>query len=174
MLLEFAALAAVCAPAIHPVTLQALVRHESRANPYAIGLHYPTLRLTRQPANLQEAIATAQDLQRRGIRFDAGLGQINVRNWKMLQLTAEQVFDPCTNLRATQTLLNDCYARALKRYPAGQAALHAALSCYNAGNFSSGFSNGYVAKVLAQVGVTHPLPPLRGTLSHTWERENKR
>jgi len=156
MLLEFAALAAVCAPDVHPITLQALVRHESRANPYAIGLRHPALRLARQPANLQEAIATAQDLQRRGIGFDAGLGQINVRNWKMLRLTVEQVFDPCTNLRAIQTLLSDCYARALKRYPAGQAALHAALSCYNAGNFSSGVSNGYVANVQAQVGLRLP------------------
>jgi len=156
MLLEFSALAAVCAPDIHPVTLQALVRHESRANPYAIGMRHRTLRLARQPANLQEAITTAQDLERRGIRFDAGLGQINIRHWPRLHLTAAQVFDPCTNLRATQTLLSDCYARALKRYPAGQAALHAALSCYNTGNFSSGFSNGYVAKVLAQVGMRLP------------------
>jgi len=157
MLVNFAALALACAPAIHPTTLHALVRHESRANPYAIGLRHPTLRLARQPATLQEALATAHDLQRRGIDFDAGLGQINVRNWKKLGLTAQQVFDPCTNLRATQVLLADCYVRAVKRYPAGQAALHAALSCYNAGNFSAGFANGYVARVVAQAGAPPPV-----------------
>jgi len=156
MLLAFMTLAAACAPNVHPVTLQALVRHESRANPYAIGVHRKAMRLKRQPTTLQEALATARDLQRRGIGFDAGLGQINVRNWKTLGLTVEQVFDPCTNLRATQSVLSDCYVRAVKRYPAGQTALHAALSCYNAGNFSTGFSNGYVANVVAQVGIALP------------------
>src|SRR5699024_1664981 len=66
------------------------------------------------------------------------------------------VFDPCTNLKAAQTVLSECYGRALKRYSDPQQAVRAALSCYNTGNFDRGFSNGYVGKVLAEAGVTVP------------------
>jgi type IV secretion system protein VirB1 len=45
-----------------------------------------------------------------------------------------------------QRLLCECYSAA----PAeGQARLQAALSCYYSGNFSTGFREGYVARVVA-------------------------
>lgn len=160
-MLEFALLAATCAPDIHPTTLAAVVSHESRANPFAIGVNGKATRLTRQPRNLQEAVTTVNDLRQRGVDFDAGLGQINVRNWRWLGLTSETVFDPCTNLRAAQRVLADCYIRASQRYAPGQPALIAALSCYNTGNFERGQRNGYVQKVYAQAGVK--VPPIGGT-----------
>ncbi|WP_159069240.1 transglycosylase SLT domain-containing protein, partial [Burkholderia metallica] len=60
----FAQLARACAPNVDPDTLAALVRTESGFNPYAIGVvggH-----LTRQPASLDEARATARELAARG------------------------------------------------------------------------------------------------------------
>lgn len=160
MIGELAALAMACAPNVHPVTLDALVKHESRRQPYAIGVNSGT-RLARQPRSREEAVALARTLMAQGVDFDAGLAQINVRNWGWLKLTAETVFEPCANLQAAQTVLTDCYSRAVKRHQAQQLALQAALSCYNTGNFERGFRNGYVGKVLAQAGIK--IPALRAT-----------
>ncbi|OZI71344.1 lytic transglycosylase domain-containing protein [Bordetella genomosp. 12] len=161
MITELAALALSCAPNIHPVTLHALVRHESRARQYAIGVNRKGQHLPRQPRTLAEASAAAQRLIDQGIDFDAGLGQINVRNWAWLNLDTATVFDPCRNLAAAQTVLADCYVRALPSHKDPQQALRAALSCYNTGNFSRGFSNGYVGKVLTQAQIKVPaLAPL--------------
>ena len=161
MIAELAALALSCAPDIHPVTLHALVRHESRARQYAIGVNRKGQHLLRQPRTLAEATEAAQRLIDQGIDFDAGLGQINVRNWEWLKLDTATVFDPCRNLAAAQTVLADCYARALPGHKDPQQALRAALSCYNTGNFSRGFSNGYVGKVLTQAQIKVPaLAPL--------------
>lgn len=167
MLTELAALALACAPNIHPVTLDALIRHESGARQYAIGVNLKGKALPQQPHDLETASLAAERLIAEGIDFDAGLGQINVRNWAWLGLTSTTVFDPCQNLAAAQTVLSDCYARALKGHRDQQQALRAALSCYNTGNFRRGFANGYVGKVLAQAGiqvpalkpVTHPGSP---------------
>lgn len=155
MLAELALLAATCAPNIHETTLSALVRHESTNQVYAIGINKGK-RLAKQPTDLEHAALIANDLIERGVDFDAGLGQINVRNWAWLGLTTETVFDPCTNLQAAQTVLTDCYRRALRQSGDEQRALRSALSCYNTGNFVRGFNNGYVGKVLAQAGVKVP------------------
>ena len=161
MFAELATLALACAPDIHPVTLHAVVKHESRAQQYAIGVNRKGHPLKRQPRSLEEATAAAQTLIDQGIDFDAGLGQINVRNWAWLKLDATTVFDPCRNLTAAQTVLAECYARALPTHKDPQQALRAALSCYNTGNFSRGFTNGYVGKVLTQAGIKVPaLVPL--------------
>ncbi|HEX7387612.1 MAG TPA: lytic transglycosylase domain-containing protein [Castellaniella sp.] len=156
MLAELAALALACAPNIHPVTLEALIRHESGTRQYAIGVNRKDKALSRQPHDLETASRAAERLIAEGIDFDAGLGQINVRNWGWLGLTSTTVFDPCRNLAAAQTVLSDCYARALNGYRDQQQALRAALSCYNTGNFTKGFANGYVRKVVAQAAVQVP------------------
>jgi len=154
-MIDLAALVMTCAPLIHVSTLSAVVRHESRANPYAIGVNGTRPR-SLYPSTYAEAVATARRLSAEGIDYDAGLGAINVRNWAWLGLTAETVFDPCTNLRAAQTVLVDCYQRAQEQYAPGRPALIAALSCYNTGRWEAGLTNGYVAKVLAQAGVAVP------------------
>lgn len=155
MLAELAILASTCAPEIHIDTLKAVLKHESSFHQYAIGINRGK-RLDQQPQTLNEAVEIVEDLIERKIDFDAGLGQINVRNWEWLGLTPTTVFDPCTNLKAAQTVLKDCYVRATKRFEQGQTALLAAFSCYNTGNFERGFSNGYVRKVLAAANIVVP------------------
>ena len=154
-LVEFAMLAAMCAPNVDASTLQTVVRHESRANIYAIGVN-GGYKLPRQPANREEAIATAEWLKENGYDFDAGLGQVNIRNVPKLGMSIPDLFEPCENLKAAAAILTDCYSRAVPRYGKGQPALLAALSCYNTGNFERGFSNGYVSKVVANVGIEVP------------------
>lgn len=137
-------LISVCAPVIHPDTILRVVRTESGYNALALGVN--GVRLERQPRNLAEAVVTARELRRQGYDFDAGVAQINVRNWQWLGLDEVSVFDPCKNLQAAQTVLLDCFKRAPAADP--QRALRQALSCYNTGNHRNGFSNGYVVKVV--------------------------
>jgi len=163
------ALTLACAPLVHPLTAQAIVSVESRLNPYAIGVVGGAL--ARQPRSLDEALATVGQLQRSGWDFSAGLAQINRRNWPALGLTARSVFEPCANLAAMQTVLQDCYARALRQRPAriatgsgatapsAQTALRQALSCYYSGNFWTGWREGYVQRVVAAARAAGAGPP---------------
>ena len=140
----FSALAIVCAPLVHIDTAQALVSVESSFNPYAIGVVGGVLE--RQPRNLPEALATAIQLKTNGWNFSVGLAQVNFRNFERLGLDVTTAFDPCTNLRAMQTVLAECFERSsLKALP--QTALRQALSCYYSGNFDTGFRHGYVQRI---------------------------
>lgn len=161
---RFEALAARCAPHIGPLTLAALVRVESNFNPYAIGVVGAHLR--RQPRSLAEAVATARALAAAGYNFSLGLGQINRHNLARYGENYTTIFDVCRNLHAGAQILASCYARSVARYPTRQAALRAALSCYYSGNFTTGFQQGYVTKVVdsaaaqAGVGVPAQAPPM--------------
>jgi type IV secretion system protein VirB1 len=148
------ALVLSCAPLIAPDTALAVVRVESGGNPWAIGVVGNAL--VRQPRNRSEALATARRLDQLGWDYSVGLGQINRRNFARLGLTVDTVFDPCTNLRAMQTLLGDCFNRAPQRARRNdQQALRQAFSCYYSGNFSVGFRRdlpgqpAYVDRVIA-------------------------
>ena len=142
----FIALVLACAPNVHATTAKALVSVESGFNPHAIGVVGGAL--VRQPRRRAEAIATAQALQAQGWSFSVGLGQINSANFARLGLTPESAFEPCTNLAAMQSVLSECYARAIGG-AREQRALRRALSCYYSGNFSTGLRDGYVARVMA-------------------------
>ncbi|WP_233214251.1 hypothetical protein [Pollutimonas nitritireducens] len=49
MIAKLAALALSCAPNIHPVTLHALIRHESRVRQFAIDVNRKGQHLRQQP-----------------------------------------------------------------------------------------------------------------------------
>lgn len=138
------ALAAQCAPEVAPSTLHAVVLTESGGNPFAIGINGGA-QLKRQPRTASEAALTAKALLSSGANIDMGLGQINSSNMRWLKLTVEDAFDSCKNLKAAGQVLAANYRSAValgKRQP-----LASALSAYNTGTMTKGFSNGYVAKV---------------------------
>ena len=145
-MLNLLALADQCAPTVARQTIVALVTHESKQNPFAVGVNGGT-RISRQPQNQNEAINIAEKLISMGVSIDIGLAQINSRNLKRLGLTVGQAFDPCTNLHAAEQVLHWCYDPAAKLFGSGQPALQAALSCYNTGDYGRGLRNGYVAGV---------------------------
>lgn len=136
-----------CAPSVHHKTLQYLVSVESSFNPFAIGVvggH-----LTKQPKTLSQAVATVQMLLEKNINFSAGITQVNRYNFAKYNLTVETVFDPCTNMRAGAAILSECFKRAsIRKQGSEQANIHYALSCYYSGNFTTGFSTGYVQNVV--------------------------
>jgi type IV secretion system protein VirB1 len=148
------AMAVQHAPEVHPRTVLRIVEHESKRRPLAIGVNGAMLE--HQPRSLSQAIATARVLHRQGYDFDAGLCQINRRNWQWFGLDEFTVFDPAENLRACQAVLLDCFQRAPSPDP--QAALRQALSCFNTGNHRGGFANGYVQRVVS-VPVAIPADP---------------
>lgn len=151
----FLALVLACAPQVAPSTAHALVVAESALNPWAIGVVGG--RLERQPRSRAEALATARALQTTGWNFSVGLGQINVGNFERLGLTLDSAFEPCTNLKAMQSVLTGCMDRSpTSRAPhtemtdqTDQASLRKTLSCYYSGNFVTGFDHGYVRRVVA-------------------------
>jgi type IV secretion system protein VirB1 len=146
MPVDVQALAHQCAPTVAVETIAALVTHESRGNPFAIGIN-GALSLTRQPENTQEAVQVAKKLLAMGVSIDLGLAQINSANLPRLGLSVEQAFEPCLNLKAAETVLRGCYDAAAKQLGPGQEALKAALSCFNTGDFRAGLANGYVSSI---------------------------
>lgn len=140
---------AACAPHVDPATIAHIIRVESSGNPLAINVNrrsgrppYPTPRIT----SAAHGAAVARDAISQGYNVDLGLMQVNNRNLASLGFSIEQMFEPCTNVRAGAKILSDNYSRARPQYGSDQAALLASLSAYNTGSFSRGFSNGYVAK----------------------------
>ena len=146
-LVNFLELSKRCAPDVAPETLAAIARTESGLNPYAIGVNKGQ-RLKRQPQSYSEAVSTAKDLLASGANFDMGLAQINSKNLKWVNKSIEQLFDPCHNLQASAFVLKQNFQQAKKAHSDDQKALQAALSAYNTGSYSRGFSNGYVRKVV--------------------------
>lgn len=154
--IDFRSLAARCAPGVHIKTISSIVRHESGVNPNAIGINTKGVRLPRQPANKEEAIATANWLKAQGYNFDGGFGQVNSSNLEWLGMSVSDLFDPCKNLAGAARVITDCYQRAKPLYGDEQSALQAALSCYNTGNFKKGMSNGYVMAVASNATLDVP------------------
>jgi type IV secretion system protein VirB1 len=155
----FRSLAQSCAADVPVSTLEAIAGTESALYPYALSINRPhqlahrqgwnrgTITLERQPASLEEAIAWTHWLFAQGITVSIGLLQVNSEHAALLHLTPEQLFDPCTNLRAGAALLSATYTATARSQGEGLAALDSALSYYNTGSPTAGLRNGYVQQV---------------------------
>lgn len=155
--MDFNSIAAECAPWVAPQTLAAIVRTESQFRTFAIGVNGGA-KLARQPSTKEEAVVTAKWLIANNYNIDMGLGQVNSANLAKTGLSVEEAFDPCKNLAAAGKILTWNYQSASKKIPNQQAALHAAISAYNTGSFTRGFSNGYVQKVLNNSNLVQASP----------------
>ena len=157
----FAELATVCAPGAPLATLRSIASVESAFNPIALSINYPEaagqqlglgqgrVELSRQPTNLKEALGWARWFIANGQTVSVGLMQLNIEHLAGYKVTLERAFDPCENLRLGWIIFNNKYQAASAVLGKGQLAMHAALSAYNSGSLIGGFSNGYVAAVLA-------------------------
>lgn len=157
--MDFAALAQECAPFVAYETMAAIVKTESAFRPLAIGVNGGA-KLARQPDTKEEAVVTAKWLMANGYNIDLGLGQVNSANLVKTGLSVEDAFEPCKNIAAAATILHGNYQLAKGKVQGEQAALHAAISAYNTGSFSKGFSNGYVQKVINNAGAAKPGVPV--------------
>lgn len=124
----FLSLAMQCSPSVHPDTANDVARVESGFNQYAIGVVGQKNGIF--PTSMDDALAHVQRLQSQGKRYSVGLMQITSSNFKKYGVTAEQLFNPCTNLTVFEKIITDCYQRG--------GTLKRALSCYYSGNFDTG------------------------------------
>ncbi len=125
-------------PAQH---MSAIVRVESAAYPFSVGVVGNSL--NRQPKDLEEAKQLVSTLQKEEYNFSVGLAQVNKNNFAAFGLSEENMFNKCDNLKAGSQILNACY----KKYDDWSKAY----SCYYSGNDTTGFSHGYVQKVLSNI-----------------------
>ncbi len=151
-------LAAQCAPSVAPSTIAAIVRTESQGNELAINVN-GLGRKVAQPASVAQVIDIARFYVAKGYSVDLGLGQINSRNMKALGLTWDTVFEPCTNIAAAGAVISGNY-RSVSAGLHPQRALRIALSMYNTGSQSRGFSNGYVGRVVGNAGFSDSIQPM--------------
>ena len=140
-----------CAPAVHPVTMSAVVRHESGGNPLAI--HNNTTGRSNKPASVEQAVALASGMIQRGESVDLGLAQINSANLSKLGLSIKMAFDPCRNLAGSQTILLDGWHKS-------GGNLKKMLSAYNTGKTDSVIGAQYANAVYKQAGVIIPAIPV--------------
>ena len=124
----FTALAIQCASTVHPDTSLDIAKIESGFNPYAIGVVGQKRGIF--PNNINDALAHVNRLKAQGKNYSVGLMQINQSNFKSYNVTAKQLFDPCTNLSVYEKIITDCYMR-------GKTLLRG-LSCYYSGKFDTG------------------------------------
>ncbi|MGO9446218.1 MAG: lytic transglycosylase domain-containing protein [Thiobacillaceae bacterium] len=147
-----------CAPQVAPVTLAAIVQQESAGWPWTINdnssKHHYVL------TDKASAIALAKRLIKQSHRIDMGLAQINSSNLAWLGVPVERIFDPCTNLRASQQVLMSAWTRA-------GGNLGGALQTYNSGRPIGG---NYALSVYRQAGVRVPAIP--GGRLAIWANKN--
>jgi type IV secretion system protein VirB1 len=155
--MDLAALVMACAPFVSANTMFAVIHQESNGNPWAINVngeqHF------RKANTYNEAVAESKRLLSIDANIDMGLAQINSKTMRNLGPTVEQVFDPCTDVNAYAggTVWTRNYVRASKIHANDQAALQAALSAYNTGNYySRGFKNGYVNSIVTRALTLYP------------------
>ena len=146
---DFANLAARCAPAVPEWVLRAVARTESNFYPWM--LHDNTVHASDSPASLAAAEVEANAWIAEDHSVDLGLMQINAANLPALGLTVHEALDPCASLAAGAAVLRAAYGDG----PVGagqQAALLMALSIYNTGSPLRGIMNGYARTVMHNAG----------------------
>lgn len=140
----------ICAPDLAPVTIAAIVQQESGGNRFL--LHDNTAKIVLRPKTFTEAAKLAHELIMSGHSVDIGLAQINSRNLPAMRLEIENVLDPCTNLRAAQSVMKVAWEQS-------GHDLRSALAAYNTGRTATPAGAHYSAQVFAKAGVKVPEIP---------------
>lgn len=139
-----------CAAGVAPSTMAAIIKVESKGNPWAIGDNTTKLPVLPRPKSKEEAIEKAESLIKQGHNLDVGIAQINSSNLKSYKVSIRDAFDPCTNISLGSKILSNFYLKSVNKYGPGELSLFHALSAYNTGSFYRG--PGYVSKILAAAG----------------------
>lgn len=132
-----------CTIGVSPVTVQDIVEVESGGDPLALNING----IGQEHAqDVSDGIRQAHAAIDAGRSVDMGYMQVNSTTASALGYSVEQMFDPCTNLKAGAEVLKKGYEQASSSQGGGQRALQTALSLYNTGDPERGFANGYVAR----------------------------
>jgi type IV secretion system protein VirB1 len=159
-----------CGPAVAPSTTRAIIQVESGGDALAIGDN--NLRKSFAPKTRHEAISLATQLISQGHSVDLGLMQINSSHLGPMQLSLDDVFDPCRNVQTGTAILSDFYRKYPNQNP--DLTLFNALSAYNTGRAWRGA--GYVNRILAAAGVDYRVlfVPVEGAVAVAPESAKKK
>ena len=120
-----------------------------RASARRAGYSDGQVMLSRQPRSRAEARRWLRWLAFHHFAVSVGLMQVNMETALPVGVSADQLLEPCTNLRLGARILTAAYLDVAREIGEGFAALDTALSLYNTGDSVAGFRNGYVAAVYA-------------------------
>ncbi|MGL9751198.1 MAG: lytic transglycosylase domain-containing protein [Symbiopectobacterium sp.] len=134
----FLALAMQCATTVHPDTALEVARVESGFYPYTIAEIIPQAErkpgnngvISHYPKSKDEALSIIDRIEKKKRRYSVWLMQITSTNFNRYGMSARDLLTPCTNLSVFEKIITDCYQRG--------GSMKRALSCYYAGNFSTG------------------------------------
>ncbi|HML83090.1 MAG TPA: lytic transglycosylase domain-containing protein [Thiomonas arsenitoxydans] len=158
---DLPAMIAQCTQQVPTGWMKAIIQNESGGNPLAINVNGGQA-LAHQPESIAQAQATAAWLYQHGYSFDAGIAQINSANFKRLNLDTKTVFDPCINIKAAAIIFDQNYRQSYAVTQNPQRAVLDAISMYNTGTRTLGFSNGYVRKIVDTATSNPNIIPLTG------------
>lgn len=138
-MLDLAMLANECQQHFQTEVVRALIDIESSEQPLAVAVI--GIDNFFQPSSLTNGIKMLNSLDKRGIKYSAGLMQVTKDNFKTYKLTNYSVFEPCENIRAGTEIFYDCFSRSKKMYPKNTLLenYRNSASCYYTGNFKSGY-----------------------------------
>ncbi|MES9902172.1 MAG: lytic transglycosylase domain-containing protein [Sedimenticola sp.] len=138
--------------------VEALIQVESAGSPHALGVNVTTGKpqpVFEPPQSKAEAVLLAVDLVSQGYNVDVGLMQVNSSNLARYDIPLSQAFEPCRNIEAGSRVYLEFAARFAKQghlFPTAYDRMIATLSAYNTGSARNGVRNGYVARVMNQIG----------------------
>jgi hypothetical protein len=92
-----------CAPAAAPDTMAAIVAVESAGWPYAINDN--TTRRSYRPRTRMQALRIAESAIRAHHSVDVGIAQVNSGNFAAFHVDADEMLEPCANLRVGSAIL---------------------------------------------------------------------
>ncbi len=129
--------------------VQQIIKIESNSKPFAVNVNKDGKSfISFVFETKEEALKSAQDYINGGLSVDVGLMQINSNNLSLKifsDLTLEDLFDPCKNIKAGSDIFYLAYENTDKNLTQ-EERINIALSVYNTGDKNKGFTNGYIAK----------------------------
>lgn len=136
-----------CSNLVALSTMKAIIKTESRGNPFAIGIN-GKLYLKHQPKNYKEAYSWLEYLEKYNYNIDIGIAQINIKNVHKYGYKAVDMLNPCTNIKLANVILQNYFKKLKQSNISDRHALFMAISAYNTGNYRRGFYNGYLKMVV--------------------------
>lgn len=159
-------LAACGVPAEDLPIMQKIIKHESGAKQFAIGINVGNGTSKSLFADDQAtAVAWSKELLQRYPSIDMGFGQINSKNLQKLGINIEQVFDACTNIKSAHTIFK-------QNLSATGGNVMAALSMYNTGKPNSERGAKYAIAVLGNAGMNKEMTNFAQALKTNPYRSN--
>lgn len=129
-----------------PAIIRQIIQIESSTQPLAINVNSKERVRFTKPSTASEAGETAEKFIEQGYTVDLGYMQVNSQHLAKYDMTAEAMFDPCTNIAIGSEIFMRAYRPTKQFFGETPLALQTALSAYNTGTFHRGFVNGYVER----------------------------